>query len=166
MIKSYFETALKKVVLIAFENDTWAIAYKYTQRSYTFTGHLVNKTSKSGSRLNFILKYVYPGQSFLIFMDGKPLFNSNGVSGYRGEGKMQLPIATLNYTHRLEYHFELDSLFAYHLINKELSNIRLKTGVKEVKALLHVSAHSLLDEEDQVEYFGETDKEVHPAAVV
>jgi hypothetical protein len=57
--------------MVAFEKDIWTIAYNFSKKSCTYTGHEVNKTSKSGSRLTFLKRYLYPGQKCLIFADNK-----------------------------------------------------------------------------------------------
>ena len=71
---------------------------------------------------------------------------------------MQLPIATLNYVHQLEYHFGLEEMFSYHLTEKQLQGTKIKTNVLEVKALLHIPTHSLWQEEEQVEFVEENKK--------
>jgi hypothetical protein len=61
----------KSYAMAAFEKDIWTIAYGYTKKSCSYTGHEVNKTSKSGSRLAFLKRYLYPGQECMIFANGK-----------------------------------------------------------------------------------------------
>jgi len=60
-------------VLISFDRNLWAITYSYSGLSHRFTGHEVDKTSKSGSRLAFLKRYLYPGQKFIVFAEGKYL---------------------------------------------------------------------------------------------
>ena len=61
LISSYFEATLKSKVLVSFDRNLWAIAYSYSGLSYRFSGHEMDKTSKSGSRLSFLKRYLYPG---------------------------------------------------------------------------------------------------------
>jgi hypothetical protein len=109
--------------------------YSRTQKSCLFTGHEVPKTSKSGSRLAFLKRYLYPGQKCLVIADGN-------VLGYcqKLNGPMQLPISSLNERHREEYEFGLDPVFAYHLEREELDEIKIVSANAEVKALLNIPA--------------------------
>ena len=94
---------MNSYTLVAFDKDVWTIAYYHTEKSCLFTGHEVNKTSKSGSRLSFLKRFLYPGQRSLIFADGKLLGECHKLNG-----RMQLPIYSLNEKHTEEYEFGLD----------------------------------------------------------
>ena len=54
MIESYFKFSAEHYTFIGFLKNSWAIAYTYTKESRTFSGHISNKTGKSGSRVNFV----------------------------------------------------------------------------------------------------------------
>lgn len=47
-LNSYMNMIDKKQVLFAIEEHSYAIAYSYSQRSYSFTGHIVNRTKDAG----------------------------------------------------------------------------------------------------------------------
>ena len=61
LLSSYFQTTLQSKVLVSFDRNLWAVAYTFSSLSYRFSGHEVDKTSKSGSRLAFLKRYLYPG---------------------------------------------------------------------------------------------------------
>lgn len=142
MIHSYFQHPLQNYTMVSFDEDIWTIVYYYTGKSYTFTGHEVNKTSKSGSRLAFVKRYLYPGQKCLIFANGKLLGECCKLNG-----RMQLPISSLNEEHWEEYEFHFDSVFAYHLEREELNAITVISEDAEVKAILNIPA--LYEEEEE-----------------
>jgi hypothetical protein len=121
--------------MVAFEKDLWVISYHYTWRSKTYSGHEVNKTSKSGSRLAFLKRYLYPGQKCLIFLEGKFIGECQKLNG-----RMQLPISSLNEVHREEYELDLDPVFSYCIKHEELDTIRVDSDGSEVHALFNIPA--------------------------
>jgi hypothetical protein len=76
---------------MAFEDDVWAIACSYTQRSSRYSGHLVDIHSRSGTKLDFLKRFgrkncriFVQGKEFVVLKDSK---------------LMQLLIASLNSNH-------------------------------------------------------------------
>mmetsp|Transcript_6353 Transcript_6353/g.4797 ORF Transcript_6353/g.4797 Transcript_6353/m.4797 type:complete len:170 (-) Transcript_6353:479-988(-) len=142
MVHSYFKHSTNAHALVAFERDIWAIAYYYTSRSCLYTGHEVNRTSKSGSRAAFLKRYLYPGQRCLVFAGGE-LFGEC----LKLNGTMQLPISSLNEYHTEEYELGLNPVFSYHLGREELEQICLESDDPNVKALLNIPSFFLNEEE-------------------
>jgi len=55
-------------------------------------------------------------------------------------GKMQLPISSLNECHSEEYEFNFDTVFSYFLTNAELEKSKIVSTNPEVRALLNIPA--------------------------
>jgi len=49
-----------KRVIVSFDKNLWGIGYSYSNLSYCFSGHEVEKTSKTGTKISFLKKFLYP----------------------------------------------------------------------------------------------------------
>lgn len=126
-IESYFRAASTRSVLISFEEDLWAIAYSYSERTYCFTGHLVNHTKHSGTMFDFIRKYVPEDTNLRIFFRGKVYDMVKKRSKL-----MQLPLQSLNESHSEQYNFKLPSHYKYSLSRDELDSIQVDCDDEEL----------------------------------
>jgi hypothetical protein len=90
-LDSYMDAIDTKQVLVAFENDLWAVAYSHTQRSSRYSGYLVDIHSRSGTKLDFLKRFgrkncriFIQDKEFVVLKDSK---------------LMELLIASLNSNH-------------------------------------------------------------------
>ena len=86
--------------------------------SYCFSGHEVERTSKSGTKISFLKKFLYPNQNFIVYNEGKYIGEGTKIGNY-----MQLPLRSLNQSHEMIYDFDLDNLFCYKADENILSKI-------------------------------------------
>ncbi|MEY4782017.1 MAG: hypothetical protein RLZZ492_655 [Pseudomonadota bacterium] len=49
-----------KIVIVSFDKNLWGIGYSYSNLSYCFSGHEVEKSSKTGTKISFLKKFLYP----------------------------------------------------------------------------------------------------------
>lgn len=68
MLNSYFTYCKNPFVL--YDNNIQIIVYSYSERSYSFTGCINNKTSKSPSNVMLLKKYVPSDGNPFIFAGG------------------------------------------------------------------------------------------------
>jgi len=59
-INSYFKAVAEKKVIVSFDRNLWGIGYSFSNISYCFSGHEVEKTSKTGTKISFLKKFLYP----------------------------------------------------------------------------------------------------------
>lgn len=59
-VNSYFKTAAEKKVIVSFDRNLWGIGYSFSNISYCFSGHEVERTSKTGTKISFLKKFLYP----------------------------------------------------------------------------------------------------------
>jgi hypothetical protein len=50
--------------------------------SYCFSGHEVERTNKTGSKILFLKKFLYPNQKFIIYNEGKFIGEGNKIGDY------------------------------------------------------------------------------------
>jgi len=60
----------------------WGIGYSYSNLSYCFSGHEVERTSKTGTKILFLKKFLYPNQKFIIYNEGKFIGEGNKIGDY------------------------------------------------------------------------------------
>ena len=95
-------------MIVSFDKNLWGIGYSYSNLSYCFSGHEVERTNKTGIKICFLKKFLCPNQKFIVYNEGK----------YVGEGikignRMQLPLRSLNQSHEMIYELGLDDIFCY-----------------------------------------------------
>jgi hypothetical protein len=49
-----------KIVIVSFDKNLWGIGYSYSNLSYCFSGHEVEKSNKTGTKISFLKKFLYP----------------------------------------------------------------------------------------------------------
>lgn len=81
----------KKKVIVSFDKNLWGIGYSYSNMSYCFSGHEVERTSKSGTKISFLKRFLYPNQNFIVYNEGKYIGEGVKMGKY-----MQLPLRSLN----------------------------------------------------------------------
>ena len=59
-VNSYFKAATEKKVIVSFDRNLWGIGYSFSNISYCFSGHEVERTSKTGTKISFLHKFLYP----------------------------------------------------------------------------------------------------------
>jgi len=46
--------------IVSFDRNLWGIGYSYSSMSYCFSGHEVERTSKTGNKSSFLKKFLFP----------------------------------------------------------------------------------------------------------